>query len=175
MSIDAIRPGSSDRFYLRIAGFGIILTAAVIQAVVIGIAWRNYPGSACDDLSWGKQIACLHPFAYRTGVLAFTGWCVGGIALLLGRYFIPYISFLLPAAVVAGSIWAELAFFQESGIAFWPPDAMTASKIMIFAEPFSVLALMFIGPAAGAWLVGYAARRRRRQAQLHHASVDAFD
>src|SRR5262249_50939567 len=117
MPIDADRPSWSDGHYLRIAGFGIVLIAAVIQAVVIGVAW------------WGPG---MHPFAYKAGMVSLTGWCLAGIGLLLGRYLTPYISFIFPTAVVAVSIWSVVAFLRERGIASWPPSAMTSGNLLIF-------------------------------------------
>ena len=147
---------------LRIAGISLMVTAAAAQALVIGIScWKDPVGA---DL----------PMYLKFAILAPTGWCLAGVALLLARHVAPYISFLLPGGLVAGSLWAVAKLLDQDGRPYWPLDVITRETIAIIAGMLIVLVAFYLAPMAGAWLVGYAARRRRRS-QARRIRPDIFD
>jgi hypothetical protein len=147
---------------LRIAGISIMITAAAAQVVLIGIFW------------WKDPVSPGLPMYIKFTILALTGWCLAGVALLLARYVTPYIAFILPGGLVAGSLWMVTKLLEEEGRAYWPPDVITPETIALIAGMLIALAAFYLAPAAGAWLVGYDARRRRRS-QARRMSPDVFD
>ena len=160
MPIDAPEPQPSAGRYLRIAGISVAIVTAGAQALTVGRYWWSDPGN---------------PFFIRSGMLALTGWCVAAIALLLGRYFTPYSSIVVPAGVAAGSIWMSVEFVRQEGVAYWPLAHINFESTTAMAAALAAFSMFLIGPVAGAWLAGYGARRRRRQSQLHRISAEVFD
>jgi hypothetical protein len=173
MRIDADRPPSSNGKWLRIAGAVILLMVAVAQVLQIGMSWWNDP---CGQLTSGERIACLQggpPLYLKMGMLALEGWCLGGIALLLGRYLTPYVSLVLPGGVVAVSIWLTVRYVRE-GVAYLSLSAMTRQGMILLAGMLGFLATNYIGPVVGGWLAGYGARRRHRL-RVERKSAELFD
>jgi len=157
--------------YSRVAGAGIAIVAAIVQALLIGAFWWRDPNSAsCDDLPWGDHIYCLartHTYI-QAGVVAVTGWCLATIGFLLGRFVTPYISGIVPGGVLASSMWVL--------VKFWPPSPMTTHNIVSAAGAIVAMASFYSGPVAGAWLAGYGARKRRRlRSNDLKAAAQAFD
>lgn len=147
----------------RIAGISIMVAAAAAQALIIGIFWWKDP-----------VVGAGLPMYLKFAIVAVTGWCLAGVALLLARYLKAYISFILPGGLVAGSLWVVIKLLETEGRAYWPLDVVTAETIALSAGMLIVLAAFYLAPAGGAWLVGYAARRRRRP-QARRMSPDVFD
>jgi len=126
--------------HLRIAGGSIMVLTVAAQALVIGFYWWH-------DLTGSH----LH---IKLAVLSFGGWCLAGIALLLGRLLTPYISFIAPGAVLAGSIWAALEYMRQQGTPHWPwVDLLAITETLL---------MLAVAPVTGAWLAGWGSRRRRR-------------
>ena len=173
MRIDADAPPASPGKWLRIAGAGILLAAAVAQVVQIGTFWWIDP---CAHLTSAERIACLQgepPLYFKTAVLALGGWCLAGIALLLGRYLTPYISSVLPGGVVAVAIWLTVAYSRDL------TDASSLSHLSLqsmisLAGMLGFLAKFYVGPMVGAWLAAYGARRRHLL-HLQRKSAELFD
>jgi hypothetical protein len=177
MGVDSNRPHSSKGKWLRIAGAGIFVVAALPDLLVVGSYWWSDPGSSCDQLQWGDRIACVlrrPPMYVQMGAMMLLGWCVAGIALLVGRCLTPFVSFVVPGGVVALSIWGAIKYGREQGSPYWPLGLTTRESMILFAIMLSTLAMWFIGPVTGAWLAGYGMRRRRRS-QMLRKSADVFD
>jgi hypothetical protein len=160
MRIDADRPQSSAGRYFHMAGIGVVVITAGAQALTVGRYWWSDPGN---------------PFFIKSGTLALIGWCVAAIALLLGRYFTPYSSIVVPAGVAAGSIWMSVEFLRQEGVAYWPLGQINFENMTAMAAALAAFSMFLVGPVSGAWLAGYGSRRRRRQLQLHRISADVFD
>jgi hypothetical protein len=160
MRSDAEKPNAPR--VLRIAGISIMIAAAAVQVLIVSIFWWKEPISADPSVHLGFAIGVL------------TGWGLAGLGLLLARYLVPYISLILPGGLVGGSLWAVTKLLEEKHLAYWPLDEVTSRTIAMAAGMLIAAAAFYLAPAAGAWLVGYAARRRRRLL-AHPVSPDVFD
>jgi hypothetical protein len=147
---------------LRIAGFAIMLIAAVSQALQVGSYW------------WSESSDAWPPVYLEFAVLALIGWCVAGIGLMLARYLTPYISLILPGGVAAASIWGVVKYSGEQGITYWPPGLVTRASMFLLAGMLVFLVMYYLAPMAGAWLAGYG-MRRRRQSRMLRGNADLFD
>ena len=127
--------GANKGTHLRFAGGSIMVLAAVAQALVIGLYLHD-----------------LGSLYVKVAYVVLPGWCLAGLALVLGRFRTPYISFVVPVAVLAGSIWLALAPLQDHSL----PYGMIAGTLL----------MLYIGPVTGAWLAGWGLRRRRRSLSI---------
>jgi hypothetical protein len=110
--IDAGAAKSSDGNRLRIAGVGIMVLAAVAQALLIVFNWSDAVG-------------------YQVLFVLFAGWAVAGIALLLGRFLTPYVSGIVPIGTLAGVAWMAAIFIPEPSSGVWRAATLGAFVFLL--------------------------------------------
>jgi hypothetical protein len=152
--------------WLRISAIGILLISAVVQLMIVGQYWADFDSRlSCDRLKyWDEWISCLHGQSHLHIVFTevFVGtWLIAGVGALLGRRLSPYISVVLPGAMLVGVLWWVLDFWQDSVLVLLPFSQPGPAELLVLGTVAGAVAACLTGPARGAWLLGLRRRGNR--------------
>ncbi len=155
------------RTLLRAVASAIVVVAAVTQIVVIAYYWWDLGREvSCERLIyWGEWIECLHGYSHlyiQMTELALGSWLVAGLSMLLGRSVPAYISVVIPAALGFALFRFSISYWHQAVTPYRPFGGPTPWDILLFTMTIGVIAVFFVGPAIGGWLLGLNARIRRR-------------
>jgi hypothetical protein len=147
---------------MKVMSVCILVISLVIQSWVLISLWSvlgfNPPMSCERSIRWDEWISCMHGMSHLhvgASEIVVGSWLVAGAAAFAARNLPPYISLVVPGSMAAIWLWWVIDHWN-AGVAPHAP------VFFVFAVATGLLSVYLVGPAAGAWLLGFAARAQRR-------------
>jgi hypothetical protein len=152
---------------LRVISGCILVLSLVLQSLFITNLWLGFDSRvSCERLiRWDEWISCMHGMSHLYVIaseIAVGSWLVAVAAAFAARSLPPYISLVFPGSMAAICLWWMIQHWNANVVPRAPFGAPTAQQVYIFAVASGLMAVYLAGPAAGAWLLGFLARARRR-------------